>query len=121
MLELRKTPKKQLVVHMFSCSYIQGLAMYCDDAVDGTVTFRCDDGDGCPNSDIPIWYRITFSPTDPNRKPTHSTPPSATVVQAYSGTTGLIKMGHCGHEVCVEEEEEAGRTSPSLLESLPFV
>ena len=48
----------------------QGGARFCGDAVAGDVIFECNDGDGCPNLDISIWYRITLSPNDPDRKQT---------------------------------------------------
>ena len=50
----------------------QGAAQYCEDAVAGDIIFECDDGDGCPNSDISIWYRITRSPNETDRKQTHA-------------------------------------------------
>ena len=56
-----------VLLHLF-----QGARRYCADAIAGDVIFECDDGDGCPNSDISIWYRITLSPNEPDRKQTHA-------------------------------------------------
>ena len=57
--------------HVYSSSS-QGAIQFCGDAIAGDVIFECNVGDDCPNSDISIWYRITLSPNETDRKQTHA-------------------------------------------------